>query len=91
MDGDPSTSWPGFIADAMLAVATLYVSGQALRGCLKEARAEKLAGPEKDAALADARTFYALASLSKPWVLLLIFAGTLIKVGLSIQPGLWSL
>ena len=38
----------------------------------------------------DAKTFYALASLSKVWVLLLIFGGTLIKLGVNIAEGPWS-
>ena len=64
--------------------------GQARRGWYKEVRAEKLPeGPEKEAKINDAKTFYALASLSKVWVLLLIFAGTLFKLGVGLYRAPW--
>jgi len=80
-------SW---VADLMLAVAVLYVTVQALRGVHKEAQAERLPrGDEKTAKINDAKTFYALASLTKVWVLLFIFGGTVIKLGLSLYQGPW--
>ena len=77
-------SW---LADIMLAAAALYISGQALRGwwCEKKAAAIEHADPAGSAQLLeDAKTFYASATLSKAWVLFLVFAGTLIKVGLRV-------
>ena len=90
MDAARLTDWLAFLSDAMLAVAVLYVTWQALRGWRKEARAESMrAGADRNAALADARTFYALATLSEPWVLLLLFIGTLIKAGLGLYGAPW--
>ena len=90
MEGPPITAWLGFVADAMLAIAVLYVTWQALRGWRMEAQADSMqAGPERDAKIADARTFYALASLSKVWVLLLLFVGTLMKAGLGLYAAPW--
>jgi len=74
-------------ADIMLAVAALYISGQALRGWWCERRAAAIRDADLDKSnqfLEDAKTFYASATLSKVWVLVLVFLGTLIKVGLRI-------
>ena len=90
MDDIAVAPWFSFAADLMLAAAALYVTGQALRGWYKEEQAEKLApGPDRDTLINDAKTFYALASLSKVWVLLLILGGTLIKLGVSIATAPW--
>lgn len=91
MTGPAFDVWLGFLADLMLAAAALYVSGQALRGWLLEEQAERLPdGEEKRRKIADARTFYAMASLSKAWVLLCIFLGTAIKLVLGVIDGPWS-
>ena len=91
MDDIAVAPWFSFAADLMLAAAALYVTGQALRGWHKEAQAEKLApGPDRDAMINDAKTFYALASLSKVWVLFLILFGTLIKLGVNIASPPWG-
>lgn len=85
---DPS--WLSFVADLMLAAAALYVTVQALRVWFMEVAAAKPAeGKERQAKLNDAKTFYALASLSKVWVLLLVLGGTLIKLGLSTSTAPW--
>ena len=90
MDDAALIAWLGFIGDAMLAVAALYVTWQALRGSRMESRAEKMpAGDDRNKTIADAKTFYALASLSKPWVLLLVFVGTLIKAVLGVIAAPW--
>jgi len=69
------------LGDLMLAVAALYVSGQALRGVWLERRAARAANDDdRNKFLTDARTFYVSASLSRPWVLVLVFAGTAIKL-----------
>lgn len=79
-------SW---ITDILLAVAALYVSGQALRGWCKERQAIIEADDNKRASLEeDAKTLYVSASLSQAWVLFFIFGGTLIKVGLRIYEAL---
>lgn len=83
----PVTEALSWTADIMLAVAALYISGQALRGWWYEKRAATLkdTDPDKsDQHLEDAKTFYATATLSKAWILGLVFLGTLIKVGLRI-------
>jgi len=91
LDGAALAPWFSFLADLMLAAAALYVTAQALRGWFMEVQAEKLpAGEEKRSKINDAKTFYALASLSKVWVLFLILGGTLIKLGVSIAQGPWS-
>ena len=77
-------------------MAALYVTGQTLRGWRLEAQAEAMVGDSeqnrqiKNEKIADAKTFYAMASLTKVWVLLLIFLGTLINVGLGIAQGPWT-
>ncbi|WP_420348455.1 hypothetical protein [Pelagibius sp.] len=84
-------AWLAFLSNIMLAVAALYVTGQALRGWYKEVQAEKLPeGPEREAMINDAKTFYALASLSKVWVLLLIFVGTLLRLAVGLYQGPWT-
>ena len=84
-------TWVGWIADLMLAGAALYVTVQALRGCFLESQAERMQpGDEKDAKINDAKTYYALASLSKPWVLLLILGGTLGKFVVGLFHAPWA-
>jgi hypothetical protein len=69
-----------YVSDAMLVIAALYVSFKVLCAYRKErkAEAEPDAGKKKSL-LEDARTLYAAASLSLPWVLWCIFLGTGIK------------
>ena len=89
--GGALAPWFSFAADLMLAAAALYVTVQALRGWYMEVQAARLpAGEDRRAKINDAKTFYALASLSKAWVLFLILLGTLIKVAVSISQGPWS-
>lgn len=91
MTGPEFAAWLGFFADLMLAAAALYVSGQALRGWTLEEQAERLPdGEQKRQKIADAKTFYAMASLSKAWVLLFIFLGTAIKLVLGVIDGPWN-
>lgn len=90
MTCDLIVNWLSWIADLMLATAALYVTGQALRGRYREAEADKLEdGPDKRKAIADAKTFYAMASLTEAWVLLLIFGGTLLKVLVGFYRSPW--
>jgi hypothetical protein len=78
----------GMLADALLAIAALYVSGQALRGYWKEHQAKtEQDDDEKRSLQEDAKTLYASASLSLPWLLCFIFVGT----GLKVLLMLWSL
>ena len=73
-------SW---VSDMMLAIAALYVSGQAMRGYYYEFKAQRQADPVVKANLLEnAKTLYAFTSLSRPWVLITIVVGALIKVGL---------
>ena len=89
--GDLIATWAGFLADLMLAAAALYVTAQALRGWYREQQAEKMVeGPEKQSKINDAKTFYALASLSKVWVLLLILGGTAIKLAINLYNAPWT-
>ncbi len=91
MQGDGILPWFSFLADMMLAAAALYVTSQALRGWYREQQAEKMAeGPEKQSKINDAKTFYALASLSKVWVLLLILGGTAIKLAINLYNAPWT-
>lgn len=91
MQGDGILPWFSFLADMMLATAALYVTSQALRGWYREQQAEKMVeGPEKQAKINDAKTFYALASLSKVWVLLLILGGTAIKLAVNLYNAPWT-
>lgn len=81
------TGFLSWAADIMLAVAALYVSGQALRGWWYEKKAIALKDKDADKSdqlFEDAKTFYASATLSKAWVLALVFLGTLIKVALRV-------
>lgn len=71
------------LADSLLAAAALYVSGQALRGYQKERSAAREMDSARRATLEeDAKTLYAAASLSLPWVLAFIFVGTFLKAAL---------
>lgn len=83
-------NWIGWIADLMLAVAALYVTVLALYGCLLEAQAEGMPeGEDRTSKFNDARTYYALASLTKPWVLILILLGTLGKLAVGWYHAPW--
>lgn len=77
------------VADAMLFIAAIFVTYRALKGARAETKAEKMpAGDDKDTALADARTYYAAASLTRPWVLWFVFLGTAAKALLTVADWL---
>lgn len=78
-------------ADALLIVAALYVSSQALRGYRKEIKADREDDDgEKSKLIEDAKTHYASASLLQPWFLVCIVLGTFTKAALMLfSLGAW--
>lgn len=83
------TAWIDAAADAALAVAAIWVSFTALRGWRKEvaSRQPRNAG-QQEALESDAKLLYVSASLQKPFILMLVFAGSLTKLVLTLC-SLW--
>ena len=68
------------IADFLLAVAVFGIAYPAVRGWRLEKAAQGQVGDKREVALEDAKTFYAVAALQRPYV----FGAALIGSGLKI-------
>ena len=71
-------------AEAMLAVAALYVAGNVTLGWSRARKARNAPDPgEREAAKADAETYFQLAGLQQPWVWWLVIVGSTIKLAIA--------
>jgi hypothetical protein len=79
------TTWIDAAADAALATAAIWVSFTALRGWRKEVASRRPANADqRDTLESDAKLLYVSASLQKPLILMLVFAGSLTKLVLTL-------
>ena len=85
------SQWVDAAADGALAVAAIWVSFSALSGWRDEVASLKPENAHRKAALeADARAKYVSASLQKPAILILVFAGSLTKLILTVCELWWN-
>ena len=68
------------IADFLLALAVCGIAYPAVRGWRLEKSAGSQAGDKRAVALEDAKTFYALAALQRPYVFLSALLGSVLKM-----------